>query len=593
MAEPKFSVLILAAGKATRFKSEHSKMLHRLAGRPVGEYVLRTAMALHPVETWMVIGYEAEEVRKAFDRPGLAFIEQKQQLGTGHAVLAAKNQLADSRSSTVVILVGDAPLLEVETIKGLIAAQAKARAAATVITTKVEYAIGYGRIVRKGGRVAAIVEEKVATPAQRRIREINSGILCFDRKKLLAHLDSLTDQNAQKEFLLTDLVAVLNRHREKVVAYPVADSRQVLGVNDRWELAQMERLLRLRKSEALAKSGVTIVNPDATYIDADVEIAPDTIVEPGVSLLGSTRVGRACLLRPYSTITDSVLGDRVTVRPCCVISGCKVASDVILGPFAHLRDGAVIEADARVGNFVEVKKSRLGRGTKAWHLTYLGDATLGENVNIGAGTVTCNYDGEKKNPTMIEDGSFIGSGTMLVAPVRVGRGAYVGAGSTITDDVPPESLALGRAPQVNKEGWVGRRMQPAPPAARAEVKPTVVPAATLNRRDIGEITVFDVSGRLTMGRSVDLLSHHVREALGEGRRRILLDLKELVYLDSSGMGGLMAAASALRTAGGELRLSAVPSKVQRLMEVANLDQVFNIFENQEAAMQGFGSLTSS
>jgi bifunctional UDP-N-acetylglucosamine pyrophosphorylase / glucosamine-1-phosphate N-acetyltransferase len=593
MVEAKFSVLILAAGKATRFKSEHSKMLHRLAGRPLGEYVLRTAMTLHPSETWMVIGHEADEVRKTFERPGLAFVEQKEQRGTGHAVMAAREELARSASQQVLILVGDAPLLEVETVMGLAAAHADARAAATVLTTKAEDATGYGRIVRKGGRVASIVEEKVATAAERRIREINSGILCFDRKKLLAHLDALSDDNAQREFLLTDLVEILNRQGEKVVAYPVADSRQVLGVNDRWELAGMERILRLHKAEALARDGVTIVAPEATYIDGDVEVGPDTVIEPGVSLLGSTRIGHGCLLRPYSTITDSVLGDRVTVRPCCVISGCEVASDVILGPFAHLRDGAVIEANARIGNFVEVKKSRVGRGTKAWHLTYLGDATLGRDVNIGAGTVTCNYDGEKKNPTTIEDASFIGSGTMLVAPVRVGRGAYVGAGSTITEDVPAESLALGRATQVNKEGWVAQRKKPAVPPASPYAPAAALPPATLKRRDVGEVTVLEVAGRLTMGRPVDDLERQLRDVIAEGRRLILLDLKGLVYIDSSGMGGLMAASDALRTAGGELRMSAVPAKVRRLIEVANLDRVFKIFENGEAALQGFGRPSSS
>jgi bifunctional UDP-N-acetylglucosamine pyrophosphorylase / glucosamine-1-phosphate N-acetyltransferase len=604
MAEGKFSVLILAAGKATRFKSEHSKMLHRLAGRPLGEYALRAAMGVHPAETWMVIGHEASEVRKAFERPGLAFIEQKEQKGTGHAVMAARDELARSSSPTVLILVGDVPLLAPETLGGLAAAHAHSRAAATVLTTQVENSAGYGRIVRKGGRVTGIVEEKVATVAERRIREINSGILCFDRKKLLAHLNSLSADNAQKEFLLTDLVEILIHHREKVAAYAVADSRQVLGVNDRWELAGMEKILRLRKAEALAQSGVTIVNPEATYIDGDAEVGPDTVIEPGVSLLGQTRVGRDCVLRPYSTITDSTLGDRVTVRPCCVISGCAIASNVILGPFAHLRDGAVIEDNARIGNFVEVKKSRVGRGTKAWHLTYLGDATLGSNVNIGAGTVTCNYDGEKKNPTTIEEGAFIGSGTMLVAPVRVGRGSYVGAGSTVTADVPPDSLALGRAVQVNKEGWVAQRKKtPAQPAAAPAPAgrtqpPITLPAelpinATLTRRDVGPVTVLELGGRLTMGRPVEDLGRQVCETLDEGRLRILLDLKGLVYIDSSGMGGFMAAANAVRAAGGELRISTVPSKVLRLMEVANLNQLFGIFESEEAAIKGFGAPPSA
>ena len=304
---------------------------------------------------------------------------------------------------------------------------------------------------------AAIVEEKVATPAQKRIREINSGILCFSRTHLLKHLEELSAENAQKEFLLTDLVEIFNRHRLKVAAFPVADSREVLGVNDRVELAQIEKLLRLRKAEALMREGVTVVNPEATYIDPDVEVGQDTVIEPGASLLGRTRLGSDCHIQSYCTITDSSLADRVTVRPCSVISNSEIASGVTLGPFAHLRDGAVIEENARIGNFVEVKKSRVGRGSKALHLTYLGDATLGENVNIGAGTVTCNYDGVKKNPTVIEDGVFIGSGNMLVAPVRIGKGSYTAAGSTITEDVPPDSLAIARSPQVTKQGWVKER----------------------------------------------------------------------------------------------------------------------------------------
>src|SRR5581483_4229696 len=273
----------------------------------------------------------------------------------------------------------------------------------------------------------------------------------------LEHLGELSNANAQGEFLLTDLVEIFNRHRQKVVAYEVKDPQEVLGVNSRVELARVEKVLRLRKAEVLMRNGVTIVDPAITYIDEDVEVGPDTIIEPGVSLLGRTRVGRDCLLRPYSTIADTVIGDRVTVRPCCVIAGSEIASDAILGPFAHLRVGSVLEEGARIGNFVEVKKSRVGRGTKAQHLTYLGDATIGERVNVGAGTITCNYDGEKKHPTIIEDGAFIGSGSMLVAPVRIGKGSYIAAGSAITEDVPPESLGIGRARQLNKEGWARER----------------------------------------------------------------------------------------------------------------------------------------
>jgi bifunctional UDP-N-acetylglucosamine pyrophosphorylase/glucosamine-1-phosphate N-acetyltransferase len=462
MPESGFSTVILAAGKATRFKSEHSKLLHNLAGRLLGDYVVRAALDAKPDRAYMVIGHEAEAVRKAFERPGLVFIEQKEPLGTGHALMVCRPELERCPSETLLVLVGDAPLLEAATLRRLVDAHRRARAAATVLTTRVENPQGYGRVVRAGGRrIRAIVEERAATPAQRRIREISSGILCFSRAKLLANLDRLTADNPQREYLLTDLIGILHRQRQKVIAYPAADPAEVLGINDRLELARAEKLLRRRKAESLMREGVTLVDPEVTYVDEPVEVGRDTIVEPGVSLLGATRIGKACRIRPYAIITDSVLGDGVTVRPASVITGCEIASDAIVGPFAHLRDGAVLEAGSRIGNFVEVKKSRIGRGAKAWHLAYLGDATLGEGVNIGAGTVTCNYDGVNKHPTTIDDGVFIGSGTMLVAPVRIGKGSYVAAGSTITEDVPPESLALGRARQINKEGWVRDRQRAA------------------------------------------------------------------------------------------------------------------------------------
>jgi len=460
MVNQDFSVVILAAGQSTRFKSERSKLLHTLAGRPLGDYVVRTALGAAPGSVLMVVGHDAASVRNALARPGLKFVEQKRQLGTGHALMMARPQLEKCPGSAVVVVVGDAPLLRVETLRALVAAHWKTRATASVLTMQPAQPRGYGRIVRSSGvRVRAIVEEKLCTPAQRKIKEVSSGILCFSRADLLRDLDKLSDKNAQKEYLLTDLVKIFNRHRKEVVAFPVADAREVLGVNDRVELAQVERILRMQKAEALMRDGVTIVDPGATYIDAGVEVGNDTVIEPGVSLLGNTRIGRGCTIRVHSTLTDSTLGNRVLVRPCTVVTGCEIGPDVVLGPFAHLRDGAVIERDARIGNFVEVKKSRVGQGTRAWHLTYLGDATLGRQVNIGAGTVTCNYDGEKKNPTGIEDGVFIGSGTMLVAPVQVGEGSYVAAGSTITEDVPPESLAVGRARQVNKEGWVRKHKE--------------------------------------------------------------------------------------------------------------------------------------
>jgi len=457
MGEEGFSILILGAGKATRFKSEHPKLLHVLAGRLLGEYVLRTAEAAGAERVYMIIGHQAEEMRKAFARPGLEFIEQKEQLGTGHALMVSRPELGRCLSREVVALVGDAPLLRPETVKALVATHRKERAACTILTMHTDIPTGYGRIVRGAGkRVRAIVEEKVASAAQKKIREVNTGILCLSRQPLLEHLGELTRANALKEYLLTDLVEIFNHHHLKVAALegPVGEA---WGINDRVQLAEMAKTLRLRKATALMKEGVTLADPEATYIDEDVVIGPDTVIEPGVSLRGRTRLGAGCLVGHHSTITDSALADGVTVRQSCVITSCEIGADVTIGPFAHLRLGTVIEPAARIGNFVEVKKSTIGRGAKAQHLTYLGDATVGARVNIGAGTITCNYDGEKKNPTTIEDEVFVGSGNMLVAPVRLGKGSYTAAGSTITKDVPPESLAIGRGHQVNKEGWARAR----------------------------------------------------------------------------------------------------------------------------------------
>ncbi|HEX5481644.1 MAG TPA: bifunctional UDP-N-acetylglucosamine diphosphorylase/glucosamine-1-phosphate N-acetyltransferase GlmU [Terriglobia bacterium] len=454
MKDSRFSALILAAGKATRFKSDHSKVLHLLAGRPLGEYVLEAALSCHPERAYMVVGHEAARVRETFARPGLEFVTQREQRGTGDAVIAAQTQIEACPSPALVVLVGDAPLLGPETLCGLVEFHAECGASATILTTRLEKPGGYGRILRSAGaRVRAIVEEKDCTPAEKKIREISSGIICFSRPELLEHLNDLRDTNAQREFLLTDMVRIFNRRRLKVMAFPVANSREVLGVNDRVELAQVEKIIRKQKAEALMRAGVSIVDPETTVIDDPVEVGRDTRIEPGVHLLGRTRLGRDCIVQPYCVLRDSVVGDRVTLRCFSVIGGSQVASDAAIGPFAHLRQGAEVGPEARVGNFVEVKNSRIGRGSKSQHLTYLGDATVGERVNIGAGTVTCNYDGEKKYPTVIEDGVFVGSGSMLVAPLRIGKASYVAAGSTLTEDVPPESLALGRARQVTKEGW--------------------------------------------------------------------------------------------------------------------------------------------
>jgi bifunctional UDP-N-acetylglucosamine pyrophosphorylase / glucosamine-1-phosphate N-acetyltransferase len=576
MAKQDFSVLILAAGKATRFKSEHSKMLHLLAGRPLGEYVLRAAQAAGPQRTYMVIGHEAEQVRKELGRPGVTFIEQKEQRGTGDALLEARAELEQCPSAHLLVLVGDTPLLSTQTVRALAEAHSTNGAAATVLTARLENPAGYGRIVRSGENVAAIREEKVATAEERRIQEINSGILAFSRAALLAHLGELTAENAQKEYLLTDLVEIFNRHGLKVAAFPVAEAGGVMGVNDRWELAQVEKILRLRKAQELARDGVTVVAPESTYLDDEVQVGRDTVIEPGVSLRGATRVGRACLLRPYSTISDSILGDRVIVRPCSVISNSEISSDVTIGPFAHLRDGAVIESQARIGNFVEVKKSRVGRASKASHLTYLGDATLGANVNIGAGTVTCNYDGEKKNPTVIADGCFVGSGSMLVAPVEIGKGSYVGAGSTITANVPPDSLALGRAEQVTKEGWVRAHRQ-----ARTSM--------IIETRLAGKVTVLELSGRVTIGAAANDFAKKLREIFEGGQNQVVINLADVTYMDSSGLGALVAGAATARAQKGFLKLSSVPVRIMSLLEAARLHRAFEIHPDEATAVKSFPS----
>lgn len=460
ITKPKFSAIILAAGKATRFKSDHTKVLHPLAGLPLGEYLLRTAYACQPERVYMVIGHEAPRVRETFARDGLQFIVQTQQKGTGDAVMVARPELDKCPSPAIVVLVGDVPLLSSQTLSSLVECHTSSRAAATVLTLRLENPRGYGRILRASrSRVRAIVEEKDCTPAQGKIREVSSGIICFSRRRLLEHLDELTDTNSQKEFLLTDMVKIFNRRKLKVVAFPAADPREALGVNDRAELAQVEKELRQRKAEALMRNGVTITDPASTVVDEPVEIGRDTRIEAGAHILGRSRIGRDCVLQPYCILSGSTLGDGVTVRPFCVITSCEVRSGAVVGPFARLREGALIGPGASIGNFVEVKRSTVGAGSKSMHLTYLGDATLGERVNVGAGTVTCNFDGEKKNPTVIEDGVFVGSGSMLVAPIRIGKASYVAAGSTLTEDVPPESLALGRARQVNKKGWARARKE--------------------------------------------------------------------------------------------------------------------------------------
>ena len=450
-------VVILAAGKGTRMKSSRPKVLHGLAGRPIIEHVLRTAEALRAESTTVVIGHGADDVRAALAGRPLSFVVQSPQLGTGHALLQAEPVLA-GKSGTVLLLYGDVPLLQANTLSRLLDHHRTRKAAATILTTDLSEPYGYGRIVRDAnGLVARIVEERDASGDERKITEINSGIYAFDLAPLFGSLHQLATDNSQGEYYLTDLVGMY-RHRGLTVDTLNLDSpAELRGVNSRADLSELSAIVRQRRNHEVMLSGVTLEDPASTFIDADVRIGADTVLGPGVMLQGATEVGERCQIQAGTRITDSRLGHDVVVLDHSVILGSRVGDGARIGPFAHVRPDSVIESEAHVGNFVELKKTTLGRRSKANHLAYLGDATIGQGVNIGAGTITCNYDGVAKHPTIIEDGVFIGSDSQLVAPVRIGSGAYVAAGSSITRDVPADALGIARAKQENKPGWAAMR----------------------------------------------------------------------------------------------------------------------------------------
>jgi len=454
---PDTHIVILAAGKGTRMKSALPKVLHRAGDRTLIEHVLRAADSISPSSIVVVVGHQSDSIKDALrKRLGLAFALQEPQLGTGHALLQAEPLLRDA-SGTLVLLSGDVPLLRAETLAALVRRHEKRQAAATVLTAVVASPEGYGRIVREEGQIAAIVEHKDASPAEREIQEINSGIYAFDIKPLFAALREIGSSNAQGEYYLPDLVRIYRRSGLIVETVKLDDPREILGVNSRSELADVSAILRSDKIDALMAAGVTIVDPPTTFVGVDVEIGSDTVLHPGVHLEGRTRIGSNCEIQSSVRIVDSTIEDDVAINNFCLIIDSHVSRAAKIGPFAHIRPQSDVGEEAHIGNFVELKKTIVGRGSKANHLAYLGDATIGERVNIGAGTITCNYDGTVKHPTVIEDGAFIGSDSQLIAPVRVGKGSYVAAGSSITDDVPPESLAIARGKQVNKEGWVARR----------------------------------------------------------------------------------------------------------------------------------------
>ena len=469
------AAVILAAGKGTRMKSSLAKVLHPLGGRPLAYYPVRAALEAGASPVVVVVGHQAAEVeaalRAAFPAAPLRFALQAEQKGTAHAVLSAKPALRGV-TGPVAILSGDTPMLRAETLKAVVKARAKARAPLAIGTMALEEPRGYGRVLRDAkGRPTRVAEEKDASEAERAIREVNAGLYCADAAFLWRALSRVGSRNAQGEFYLTDLVAMAAR-KVPAVAVPV-DPLEASGVNDREELARAGRVLQQRRSSALLVSGVSIEVPDRFLCDEGVEVGQDTVIEPDVRLRGATRIGPGCTIGQGAVIADATLAAGVTIRPYTVIEGpATVGERAILGPFSRIRPGSELGEESHVGNFVETKKTRLGRGSKANHLAYLGDAVVGAGVNVGAGTITCNYDGEKKHQTTIGDGAFIGSDSILVAPIEIGAGAYVAAGSTVTQAVPAGALALGRAQQVNKEGWVARKnAAKAEQAARAAAGP--------------------------------------------------------------------------------------------------------------------------
>lgn len=449
----------MAAGKGTRLKSRHPKVLHEVAGKPLLAHVISAAsQVVSPADIFVIIGHEAERVRAAVEATGVKFVVQAEQRGTGHAIMVAEPQLRGY--DHVLVLSGDVPLIRPETITGVRDFHIQNGAAMTVVTCTPPDPTGYGRIARsgKGPDIEAIVEQKMLGPEQAKLDEVNSGTYAFSTKPLFAHLKKIGTDNPHGEYYLTDMARLLREAGEKVIAFPAAFT-ETLGANTRAEMADLDALLRRRKCDQLMAAGASIFRPETCVVDMDVTIGTDTVIEPFVQLLGKTTVGSECRVRSYSVVKDSQIGDGVTLRNGCILDEATVASGAILGPYCHLRPGSEIGEGAHVGNFVETKKIRLGKGSKANHLTYLGDAVIGAGVNVGAGTITCNYDGVHKHTTQIDDGAFIGSDSTLVAPVKIGHGAYVGAGSCITDEVPADALAVGRGRQVNKEGWAKKRRE--------------------------------------------------------------------------------------------------------------------------------------
>jgi len=454
----KISAIVLAAGMGTRMKSGLVKVMHPLAGPPMIAWPVAAAFDSGVERCVLVVGHQQEKLRDFFaGRDDVSFAEQTEQLGTGHAVRCAMPGL-DPAAGTVLILCGDTPLLTAQSLRGMLQAHRESGACVTVMTATLSDPFGYGRIVKgdRGG-ITAITEEKDASPQERLLSEVNAGVYCVERAFLEEAVARLGNDNAQGEYYLTDVVRQAAAKGLQCLSYPVADRREIIGVNDRVQLAEAGRVLRSRINRELMLSGVTMIDPQAVYIDRGVRIGRDSVIHPGAAIQGDTVIGERCDIGQGALIRSCSIGDDVAVKAGSVLEQSIARQKVAIGPMAHLRPGTELSPHVKIGNFVETKKIFMGEGSKASHLTYLGDATIGKNVNIGCGTITCNYDGVKKHQTVIEDEVFVGSDVQLVAPVTLGRNSLIAAGTTVTQNVPPDSLAIARAPQVNKEGWKLRK----------------------------------------------------------------------------------------------------------------------------------------
>ena len=454
------AAIILAAGKGTRMKSELVKVMHPLAGMPLVAWPVKTARETGATSIVIVVGHQAEKVRDYFaGETDILFACQEEQLGTGHAVASARQSLAGF-SGRVLILCGDAPLIKAATIRAMLHHHQQQGAVVTVLTASLKQPFGYGRIIKdQAGRVERIVEEKDAAAGERLVTEINSGIYCVESDFLFSAIATLKNDNVQGEYYLTDIIKRAAAAGLTCVSFPVGEPVEVMGVNDRLQLAEAGMVIRTRINEALMLAGTTIIDPATTYIDQGVRVGRDTTIQPNVHISGDTAIGNNCLIEPSVVIRNCRIGNSVTIKAGSVMTDAIIHDDVAIGPMAHLRPGTELKEHVKIGNFVETKKIVMGEGSKASHLTYLGDAAIGANVNIGCGTITCNYDGVKKHRTIIEDDVFVGSDVQFVAPVTIGRNSLIAAGTTVTKDVPPDSLAIARAPQLNKEGWVKKKRE--------------------------------------------------------------------------------------------------------------------------------------